>query len=73
MSGASGWTSKTSTLGVRIVKIKLNGNQCENCKKTHENCADGRQCPKWRLSYDVCIVFGTRPPKPGFNGAAITR
>ena len=55
------------------MKVKLNGNQCSNCEKTHEKCADGKKCPKWRLSYEVCVVFSTRPPKPGFKGAAVSR
>ncbi|QPX71432.1 hypothetical protein SscP1EGY_34 [Streptomyces phage SscP1EGY] len=55
------------------MKIKHDGNKCRDCKKTHEKCADGRTCPKWRLSYDVCIVFGTRRLKPGFSGAATYR
>jgi len=53
--------------------VKINGNQCEECKKLHEKCADGGKCPKWRLSYDVCIVFGTRRSKPGFKGAGTYR
>lgn len=52
---------------------KPRGNQCGKCEKTHEKCADSKQCPKWRLSYEVCVVFGTRPPKPGFKGAAVSR
>ncbi|AVD99476.1 hypothetical protein SEA_BING_54 [Streptomyces phage Bing] len=55
------------------MKTKLNGNQCGNCKQTHEKCADSKNCPKWRVSYDVCVVFSTRPPKPGFRGAAVSR
>lgn len=51
---------------------KLQSNQCNKCEKTHEKCADGRRCKKWRISYDVCIVFGTRPCKPGFSGARIS-
>lgn len=52
---------------------KLQGNQCSECKKTHEKCADGRKCPKWRLSYDVCVVFGTRPATLGCQGARVSR
>lgn len=39
---------------------KLKGNMCPNCKKTHENCADGKTCPKWQISLHVCVTFGTR-------------
>lgn len=44
---------------------------CRNCKKPHEKCADERKCPNWRISYNVCMVFGTRPHLPGFPGARI--
>lgn len=54
------------------MKDKINGNQCGNCKKIHEQCAEDKQCPKWRLSYDICVVFGTMPSKPGFKGAAVS-
>lgn len=55
------------------MKVKINGNQCGKCEKTHEKCADDRKCPKWQLSYNVCVVFGTRPYKPGFSGASVSR
>jgi hypothetical protein len=54
------------------MKTKLRSNQCSKCENTHEKCADGRRCKKWRRSYEVCIVFGTRPFKPGFSGARIS-
>jgi hypothetical protein len=36
-------------------------NCCQECNKTHEQCADGQTCKKWRVSLHVCEVFGTRP------------
>lgn len=36
-------------------------NCCPNCDKTHEQCADGKSCPKWEISLYVCKIFGTRP------------
>lgn len=38
-----------------------NGNICPECGKTHEQCADGKTCVKWRISLGVCEIFGTRP------------
>ena len=51
---------------------QLRGNQCRKCKKTHEKCADGKRCENWRISYDVCIIFGSRPAKAGFDGARVS-
>jgi hypothetical protein len=45
------------------MKVKLKGNQCPNCKKSHEVCADDKKCDKWQVSYEVCVVFGTRAAK----------
>lgn len=42
---------------------KLRGNQCPACKKTHEQCADGKACSKWQTSLHVCVKFGTRRAK----------
>ncbi|WPJ30660.1 hypothetical protein [Streptomyces phage Psst1] len=36
-------------------------NCCPNCNKTHEECSDGKTCPKWQISLHVCKIFGTRP------------
>jgi hypothetical protein len=35
--------------------------RCPACDKTDEQCADGRTCRRWRLSWEVCALFGTRP------------
>lgn len=44
-------------------KTKLKGNQCTACKKTHEQCADDKSCPKSSVSLHVCVTFGTRRPR----------
>jgi hypothetical protein len=46
---------------------------CPNCNEKLEKCADKEKCPRWRTSYDVCIIFGTRPFRTGFCGASIFR
>lgn len=46
---------------------------CPKCKKIYEKCADEETCTTWRISYNVCIIFGTRPFRSGFTGAAISR
>lgn len=40
-------------------------NCCPECNEEHEKCADGRTCKKWRISYEVCVAFGTRPYETG--------
>lgn len=40
---------------------------CPTCDKTHEECADAESCESWKTSYEICIIFGTRPAKPEFN------
>lgn len=42
------------------MKAKLRGNQCIECKKTHEKCA-GTSCAKADISEHVCRMFGIRP------------
>ncbi len=46
------------------MKAKLRGNQCTECKKTHEICRY-TNCPKAGISDHVCVVFGIlrRPQK----------
>lgn len=52
---------------------KSGTSKCLQCTETYENCADKETCKKWKISYDVCIVFGTRPFRTGFNGAGFFR
>lgn len=52
---------------------KSKQSNCPKCNNRYEKCADGETCPKWRISYDVCIIFGTRPFRSGFSGAGIIR
>jgi hypothetical protein len=49
---------------------KLSPKNCPKCSEKHEKCADNQKCPSWRTSYEVCIIFGTRPFRLGFRGAA---
>lgn len=46
---------------------------CQQCNQTYEKCADAETCTNWKTSYDVCIIFGTRPFRIGFSGAAVFR
>lgn len=45
---------------------------CNRCNKPYERCAKAETCENWRLSYEVCIIFGTLPYRRGFTGAATT-
>ena len=42
------------------MKTKLKGNQCAECKKTHEVCRSSG-CPKANISDYVCRIFGISP------------
>jgi hypothetical protein len=39
------------------MKTKLKGNQCAECKKTHEVCGSS-DCAKADISAYVCRIFG---------------
>lgn len=52
---------------------KKNSSRCPKCNETYEKCGDKQVCSSWRTSYDVCIIFGTRPFRIGFTGAATSR